>query len=209
MGEDNTQKCCFCIPIDLAAKIMMVFGALGVIGNVLNILNVLQYLSTGIGGIVLMIIIALGQAAAAFCYFKFTMVYYAHFKKGEEHDDSDRQSLVDAFKWYAYAVVAMNGATAIAWIIYGIIWGKGELGIGYGISVLITMIISTLITFAFLYWWRLSFMQHVNNNNGGGEVKANPMAHAKEMVDQAKTDAAEGKEAAAAAAAPADAPAQN
>ena len=209
MGEDNTQKCCFCTQVDLAAKIMMVLGALGVVGNIMNILNILQYLSSGIGGIVLMIIVALGQAAGAFCYYKFTMVFYAHFKKGEEHDDSDRQSLVDAFKWMAYGIVAMNGATAIAWIVYGLIWGKDPIGIGYAIGVLISMLISTAVSFAFIYWWRLSFMQHVNNNNGGGEVKANPMEHAKEMVDQAKTDAAEGKDAAAAAAAPADAPAQN
>jgi hypothetical protein len=202
MAEDNTAVCCFCIKIDIAIKIMLVLTILSFIGSILNIVNTLSFLDSGIGGIVLLIIIAAGQAAAVFCYYKFIMVFYGHVKKEGDHDDAERQSLVDAFKWLAYGYAAMYASAAIAYIVYSIIWGKGDMGISYGIRMLVSNLISALISFAILYWWRLSFQQHVNNNNGGGPVDTNPMgaiAAAKEMAATAKADAGEAKEAAVAA----------
>ena len=101
MAEDNTAKCCLCIPINISSIIFMVFAFIAMIGGVLNILGTLDYIGGGwgIGGIILLVCISVGNLASIFCNFKFFSVFYAHHKKGDSHDDADRQSLVGAFKW--------------------------------------------------------------------------------------------------------------
>ena len=102
MAENNETKCCICIPIELATKILCLFTFLALISAVLNIVNTLDLLGEGIGGIVLLIIVAIGNCGAAFCYYKFVMVFWPHIKK-EDHNDGDRDELVAAFKWLFYA----------------------------------------------------------------------------------------------------------
>jgi hypothetical protein len=91
MAEDNTAVCCMCIKIDLAIKVLIAYSFLGILGAVLNILGTLGFLSGyGLGGIVLLVVVAIGNLASLFCIYKFFTVFWAHYKKGENHDDADR-----------------------------------------------------------------------------------------------------------------------
>jgi hypothetical protein len=168
MGENNETKCCICIPIEIATKLLCLFSAISVVMCILNILGTLNLLGS-IGGIILLIIIALGQIAAAFCFYKFVMVFWPHIKK-EDHNDADRDELVNAFKWLFYASAAMYISTAIGYMIFYAIWAPKGFGIGAGINMLISMIISLIINWAIMYWWRNTYQNHVAINQGKGPV---------------------------------------
>ena len=212
-----TTKCCWCIPFPCAITTMLVFTILSLIGCILNILNTLKFISDfGVGGVVMCVIVALGQIAAAYCYVKYIQVYWPYFQNKGDHSDADRNGLVDAFKYLIYAAAVMYTSNGIAILIFAIIWGKGDFGISYGISALISMLISVLISLIILSWWRNSFKNHALESNGGGPVDfsmtaikeafSETKASAAADAAQAKEDAAKAKDATAdAVAKPADA----
>jgi len=82
----------------------------------------------------LLIIVALGQLIAAYCYVKYIQVFWPYFQKKEDHTDGERMGLVDAFKWLVYAAAAMYIINGIGLLIYGIIWGAG---VGFGVGAII------------------------------------------------------------------------
>jgi hypothetical protein len=218
MGEDFTTKCCWCIPFPCAITTMLVFTILSCIGCVLNIVNAIGFIGNyGIGGIVMTIIVALGQLAALYCYVKYVQVYWPYHSKKEDHNDGERMGLVDAFKYLIYAAAAMYLSNGIAVLIFSIIWGKGAMGISYGISTIISMCISVIISFIIISWWRNSFKNHAMVNNGKGpegfsmaaikatfsETKAGAAADAAKAKEDAGKAADATKDAAASATAPA------
>ena len=205
-----TTKCCWCIGFPCAILTMLIFTVLSLIGCVLNILNTLNFISTyGLGGVVMCVIVAIGQICAAYCYVKFIQVYWPYNSNKGDHSDADRNGLVDAFKYLIYAAAAMYLSNAIAVLIFSIVWGKGDFGISYGISTLISMIISVCISFIMLSWWRNSFKNHALESNGAGPVDFSMVAikeaftetkaSAAADADKAKQDAATAKDSATAA----------
>lgn len=78
MPEDISATCCIVFKIDTAVKIMLALAILGLCGSVLNILRTLS-LVTDIGGVVLIVLVTVGQLIAIFCDYKFIKVFYAHY----------------------------------------------------------------------------------------------------------------------------------
>ena len=218
MPENFETKCCVCIPFPAAITVMLFFTVLSLIGCILNILNTFSFLASGIGGIIMLIIVAIGQIGAAYCYVKYIQVFWPYFQKKEDHNDAERNGLVDAFKYLVYAAVVMYFSNAIAILIYALIWGEGSFGISYGITALIQGLVSILISFIIIAWWRNSFENHAAKNAGSGPVAFNMdaikgtfstmKAGAADDANKAKADAAAAKDATAAAATSAAAPAE-
>jgi hypothetical protein len=179
MPEDNSALCCFLFNIDIAIKIMIVLAALGIIGSIINILGSVQYIGSGVAGILLIAVLGLGQLVSIFCDYKFLMIFYAHYKKGDNHDDADRYRLVDTFKWLAYQVIAMNLSVSIGYLIMGLL--SADYTFGDAFNIVLGQLAGIVIGLAFIYWWRLSFQNHVQKNSSGTVNIADPLQAAKEL----------------------------
>ena len=78
LTEDKTALCCFIIKVDWAIKIMLFITIAGAIGSVWNVIGCFAFLTYGLGGVVLLCIIGIGQLVSIYCDYKFIMVFYPH-----------------------------------------------------------------------------------------------------------------------------------